>query len=378
MTRVGLRGVTVKACCKWLGLLGVLTLFLSGGPALAQGAAKMQRLPQSSPILPFQWIDVHVHPVAGRGGAADVYASVSAAAEAMKEAGIAKMIVMPPPMESGMPALFDVEELRQATREYGSRFAMLGGGASLNAMIQSAGKEATLSGAVRERFEQRAMEILKGGALGFGEITAHHLSLEAGHPYERVAADHPILLLLADIAARNDAVIELHFDVVARDMAIPEGLANPSNPASLAANLPELERLLAHNRQARLVWAHAGSDMLGHWTVDLSRRLLKEHPNLYMSLRMAPGRQPENHPLTPSGEVKPGWRALLDEFSDRFVIGGDQFFVAPGLRGGPAAVFAQRSAIVRQRTALFLAALPEPLARKIGYANAIRIYRIKN
>jgi len=156
------------------------------------------------------------------------------------------------------------------------------------------------------------------------------------------------------------------------------GLASSSNPANLAANLPELERLLAHNRQARIVWAHAGSDMLGHWTVGLSRRMLKDHPNLYMSLRMGPGRQPQNHPLAPAGTVKPEWVRLLEDFSDRFVIGNDQFFVPASTRGGPALAFAQRAAIVRQRAGIFLAALPEPLARKIGYENAIRIYRIKD
>ena len=190
-------------------------------------------------------------------------------------------------------------------------------------------------------------------------------------------ADHPILRLLADITARNNAVIEFHFDVVAQDMEIPAELASGANPAKLTANLPELERLLAHNRQARIVWAHAGSDMLGHWTVELSRRMLKEHPNLYMSLRMGPGRQPQNFPLTQSGGVKPEWRSLLEEYSDRFVIGGDQFFVAPGQRGGHAVTVSQRSGVMRQRINRFLAALPEPLARKIGYENAIRIYRIK-
>ena len=360
-------------------LRGVVLLWLmfACSPALPQGAGKFQVQSRETPKLPFHWIDVHVHPVAGRGGVADVYSAVQAAVAAMKESGIGKMIVMPPPQDGTAPAAFDVEELRQATREHGSKFAMLGGGGSLNPMIQSAGKEAALSDAVKERFERRALEILKAGALGFGEITAHHLSLEPGHPYERVAVDHPVLRLLADITAKNDAVIELHLDLVAREMAIPAGLASAANPGTLAPNLAEFERLLAHNRKARIVWAHAGSDMLGHWTVDLSRKLLKENPNLFMSLRMAPGRQPQNHPLTQSGAVREEWIALLEEFSDRFVIGGDQFFVAPGQRGGHAVTVSARAGAMRQRIALFLAALPETLARKIGVDNAVRIYRIR-
>ena len=367
----------MKSAADKFWFLGLFLLMLVCAPAWPQGPGKFQTQTRDSPRLSFQWIDVHVHPVAGRGGASNVYSAVQAAVAAMKESGIRKMIVMPPPQDGGAQASFDVEELRQATREHGSQFAMLGGGGSLNPMIQSAGKEAGLSDAVRERFERRAMEILKAGALGFGEITAHHLSLEPGHPYERVAADHPILRLLADITAKNDAVIELHLDLVAREMEIPAGLASAANPGTLAPNLPEFERLLAHNRKARIVWAHAGSDMLGHWTVDLSRRLLKENPNLFMSLRMAPGRQPQNHPLTQSGAVREEWIRLLDEFSDRFVIGGDQFFVSPGQRAGHAVNLSQRSGEMRQRIALFLAAMPDPLARKIGYENAIRIYRIR-
>jgi len=156
------------------------------------------------------------------------------------------------------------------------------------------------------------------------------------------------------------------------------GWLTPPNPASFQANLAAFERLLAHNRNARIVWAHAGSDMLGQWTVSLSRMLVAKHPNLFMSLRMVPGRAPQNHPLTPNDQIKPEWRQLLNDFPDRFVIGGDQFFVSPGQRGGHAVTVSQRSGVMRQRINMFLAALPESLARKIGYENAIRIYRKNN
>ena len=155
------------------------------------------------------------------------------------------------------------------------------------------------------------------------------------------------------------------------------GWLTPPNPASFQANLAAFERLLAHNRNARIVWAHAGSDMLGQWTVSLSRMLVAKHPNLFMSLRMVPGRAPQNHPLTPNDQIKPEWRQLLNDFPDRFVIGGDQFFVADAVSAGPAKGFAQRAGIIRQRVNLFLAALPEALARKIGFENALRIYKLK-
>jgi hypothetical protein len=331
---------------------------------------------EPSNLEPIQWIDVHVHPIGGRGRYTDYDSAVKAAVSAMEEAGIAKMVLMPPPQVHGTPPPFDFENFFGAVKSYGSRLAFLGGGGSLNPMIQDAGRKPTVNDGLRTRFEQRAAEILHAGAVGFGEITAHHLSLLSGHPYESVPADHPLLLLLADITARHEAVIDFHFDPVVEDMKAPDWLASPPNPRVFQANVGGFERLLEHNRRAKIIWAHAGSDQLGQWNVPLSRKLLARHPNLYMSLRMAPGGAPQNHPLTPEGEVKPEWFQLLNDFPDRFVIGGDQFFLGAGIEQGPGTNFAQRSGRIRQRTNMFLTALPESLARKIAYENALRLYRL--
>jgi hypothetical protein len=90
---------------------------------------------------------------------------------------------------------------------------------------------------------------------------------------------------------------------------------------------------------------------------------------------MTPGHASQNHPLTREGEIKPGWLRLLADFSDRFVIGGDQFFVDESDAAGNAALFASRAAPTRQRTNVFLAALPERLAHGIAQANAARLYK---
>ncbi|MBI4590180.1 MAG: amidohydrolase family protein [Candidatus Rokubacteria bacterium] len=326
------------------------------------------------------WIDAHAHLVGGRADQGpDYWGAVEAALAAMDQAGLRRMVVMAPPQVHGQPALHDSDGFVSALKRHPTRFAFLGGGGSLNVMLQEAAQDTTISDRLRRRFEETAAEILRQGAVGFGEITAHHLSHMAGHPYESVAADHPLLLLLADIAARHDVVIDLHFDLVAQDMNAPEWLASPPNPPLLRANLAAFERLLEHNRNAKIVWAHAGSDMLGHWTVDLSRAFLEKHPNLFMSLRMGPGRAPQNHPLTPARTIKPEWLRLLQDFPDRFVIGGDQFIASPSLRGaGPGLVFSQRAPATRERTRAFLDALPPDLARKIGYGNAIRLYKLKD
>ncbi|MBI2525610.1 MAG: amidohydrolase family protein [Candidatus Rokubacteria bacterium] len=323
------------------------------------------------------WIDVHVHLVGGRGPAQDYPGAVAAALAAMEPAGIKKMVLMPPPQVNGPAAPYDLDAFAWLAKRYAGRLAFLGGGGRLNPMLQEAALP--VSPAVRGRFEKEARAILRQGAAGFGEISAHHLSLVPGHPYESVPADHPLLMLLADLAAEHDVVIDLHFDVVAEDMALPGWLTSPANPPRLASNLAAFERLLEHNPKARFVWAHAGSDFLGGWTVDLSRRLLDRHPNLYMSLRLAPARVPANYPVTPAQGIKPGWLQLLRDFRDRFVIGNDQFIAAPSLHGqGPGLAFARFAGANRARTRIFLGALPPDLRRQIGYDNAVRLYKLQD
>lgn len=333
------------------------------------------------------WIDTHVHPMGNKSGAmasargrgvagvsGDASAAVEGAAAVMTGSGIATMFFLPPPQVFSGPLPLDYPSFASAARAHGAQFRFLGGGGTLNPLLhQAAGSAAVAEGTLRQ-FAEEAETILRAGALGFGEMAAHHLSLAAGHPFESVPADHPLLLLLADIAARHDVPIDLHFDPVIEPMPRP-AWAPGSNPAELAPNFAAFERLLAHNRNARIVWAHAGSDNLGQWTVALSRRMLATHPNLFMSLRMTPGHAFENHPVTREGELKPGWRKLLADFPDRFTIGGDQFFVDAGA-GEPLALFASRAAPTRQRTNLFLSMLPEQLAHRIGQENAARIYKL--
>ncbi len=172
-------------------------------------------------------------------------------------------------------------------------------------------------------------------------------------------------------------MIDLHHDIVTRPVAtLPPRLAHqPANPTSLEPNLAEFERLLAHNRAARIVWAHAGSDLLVHWTASLSRALLGRHPNLFMSIRLTPFPIFHNQIMDESGRIDEAWLAVFQEFPDRFVIGSDQFFIGEVPSNAPADAFARRSAHRRALTARFLAALPADLAARIGHENALSLYR---
>lgn len=335
-----------------------------GGPGPAGRAPAGAERPQ----LPEGWIDAHIHLRAAGG---NYESALHAALSLMEHAGASTSIVMPQPFEDAAQNQnkHEYESFLSGVRASGGHIAFLGGGGSLNGMIERANREGSVSPELQQAFDAQAEKIARDGAAGFGEFAIEHLSHFPGHPYESVPADHPLYLRLADIAARLDLPIDIHMDVIAQHGPAPAQFSSPPNPQTLKANLPAFERLLAHNPKARIVLAHCGWDVTGQWTTQLSRRLLAEHPNLYMSIKISQSGAPEHSPLLPQG-VKDDWLALLREFPDRFVIGSDSFYAAAGGRGaGPQIQIAGVSAL--------LARLPQELAIKVGYENAKRIYRLK-
>jgi predicted TIM-barrel fold metal-dependent hydrolase len=319
-----------------------------------------------------EWIDVHVHLFADKGALADFDEAARTALQIMDAERIRTMLVMSPPRAREGP---DTESLAEVARKYGTRIAMLGGGGTLNPMLQEAGKSTEVSEEVRRKFEATAEHIMASGAKGFGEITAHHLSLAAGHAYEAVSPDHPLLRLLADIAARHDVPIDLHLDPVPSDVATPARPAGSRNPPLLKANLEGFERLLAHNRRTKIVWAHAGSDPLGYFTPKLVRGLIERHANLALSIRPTSPRP--GSMVQPTGEIDEDWLAVLKEFPDRFVFGSDTMIVATHYTGpNTPRIFASRAEGQRRGIRRLLSVLPPDLARGIGYENAERLYKL--
>jgi hypothetical protein len=177
-----------------------------------------------------------------------------------------------------------------------------------------------------------------------------------------------LFLLLADLAARFDVPIDLHMEAITQDTPTPEWLrqASPNNPAILKENVTGFERLLAHNRQARIVWAHAGRDPIGQMTISLLRRLAEIHSNLYLQIALVPLGGPQrifNRPVDANGVILPEWLDLIRSFSDRFVMGSDAFYCE--------AEFKQTESYRP-----FLEQLPSDLALKIGSENSARIYKL--
>ena len=323
------------------------------------------------------YIDGHNH-LGGRfpsssGFISDYQGAAKAALRAMERFGIKGMIIMPPPFPLAHPGRYDIEDLQEVVKRYPKRFALLGGGGTLNVMIQKALRRGYISDGLRRRFKRRAEEIISMGALGFGEMGVEHLCLGKRHNYHSAPPDHPLLLLLADIAAKFGVPIDIHMEAVPERMPLPERLLwlSPPNPKVLSPNIQAFERLLEHNRGAKIIWAHAGWDNTGYRTVPLMRRLLRDHPNLYMSIEVSPRDSVlATCPLERGQKIKPEWMKLLQEFPDRFFIGSDQFYLAEGAKRqiGPPTV---------GPTHRFFSLLPSDLAYQIGLKNPAQIFGLK-
>lgn len=346
---------------RWLGLAGLIVTMGLGAPALAQ--------------CPGGYVDGHTHlmvmEVQGGGQVEpNIEGACDTALGVMERLGMGALVVMPPPFIAGQQDRFDAEELALAAKAHPGRLYFLAGGGSLNPMIQQAVAEGEASEEMRQRFTARAKEIVALGARGFGEMAAEHLSFRPSHPYMAAPPDHPLFLLLADLAAAHGLPIDLHMEAVAQDMPAPEGLSS-TNPPQLRANLAAFERLLEHNRQAKIIWSHAGWDNTGARDVALCRQLLDRHPNLYMSFKLDKRRGlPINKPLNRQGELKPAWLELVRAHPDRFILGSDHFF----LSGGDQRQLPRRAPSMRK----LLGLLPPGLARQVGCENPRRLFGLGN
>jgi predicted TIM-barrel fold metal-dependent hydrolase len=319
-----------------------------------------------------EWIDVHVHPMGDKGNAENFDQLGQTMVSIMDNTNMKSMVVMPPP--GPKPQLNITDDLVVMKAKYGPRFAIMAAG-TLNKMLVDTAKTGVVPDEVKQLFETFAEAQLAKGAIGFGEITALHISHTPTHPFLEVSPDHPLMLLLADIAARHDVPIDLHCDPLPEDIDTPSEFYSRLNPPRLKENLAAMEKLLAHNRKAKIVWAHLGSHPMGFLPPQLARELLGRHPNLYFSIRPMAGNKPDY--ILQGGSVDKNWIAVLQEFPDRFVIGTDSFIISHNFTGNDAVrTLGMAGDKTRGAVPNLLFGLPDDLAIKIGYENAIRIYKL--
>lgn len=336
---------------------GALLLFASSGMAQDQVPARVMALTSSSA----PYIDAHLHIDQNRPAE-----SMQLLLQSMAHLGQGKGFILTEPYGPDNPERWDVDKVISAVKAYPGKLIVLGGGGTLNGMIIASYRSGDAGPEVQKKFRDKAEELLRMGIAGFGEMSTEHFSLPQSpvKDYEYAPADHPLMLLLADIAAEHNVPIDLHMEAVPEDM--DSNLKTP-NPPRLHGNFTALERLLAHNPRAKLIWAHAGQDNTGFRTPELMRGLLSRHPNLYMEIKYDPTALGKNPPVDASGKLKPEWLKLYEDFPDRFIIGSDQHY-------DPLATTPLARA---QANAKLLDQLPPDLRRKIALENPLRLYNQK-
>ncbi len=331
----------------------------------------------AEPTTDLVYIDTHAHLIANfkKSGRTDCEGAAKTALNEMNKLGVKKMLLMPMPAEKTHNETLTCPDLTVLTKKYPDRFGLMMGGGTLNPMIiESAMDYSKITDSYKDKFRKKALEVLtKKGVLGFGEMAAEHFSMNANHHYSKASPDHPLFLLLADIAAEKNVPIDLHMEAISQDIDLPSWLQKRkfNNPNKFKANIPAFEKLLAHNRKAKIVWVHLGWDNTRERTPELTERLLKAHPNLYMSFRVVKNPGQVNRPVDNQGNLKPDWLAVIKAYPDRFLFGCDEFFFPSYMNkehGSKGSL---------ENTVAFLKKLPDDLRKKVGYENAMQVYGIK-
>jgi hypothetical protein len=203
----------------------------------------------------------------------------------------------------------DADALALAER-YAPRVAPFGGGFHTKQFVLRLGAAAwNLENAdVRAYLDALEADVAAGRFAGIGEVHVDSTaSYFTGTPPVRYPADAPMIQRLWSMSAAYGVPLQVHMD---------------GSPDSVAS----LERLLASDRAGTLLWAHTG-----HYAEPpLLRRLLQEHPNLCaeLSYRGSVSRSYTAVPIDRGGVLREEWRALLEEFPGRFVVGTDISWVS--------------------------------------------------
>jgi len=284
---------------------------------------------------------------------------------------------MPQPRIFGQEGYYDYTSLILAVKKYPNRLVLGAGGGILNSMIHETDPD-DVTDEAQAKFREYALEMVENGAKVFGEMAALYLSMNPRDVFEQASPDHPLFLLLADIAAEKGVPIDIHMEAVEKDTYTPLNLRQVSlnNPTLLKANIPALKRLLKHNRKAAIVWQHIGWDNTGQMAIPLLRSMLANNPNLYLGFKIeereyqAGTQDPmPNRIVDENNKIKPDWLEFFNEFQDRLLVSADQL-VGIKSKTAPAPQYMEKTYSVVEQ-------LPPGIRRKVAQENAKRIYHLE-
>jgi predicted TIM-barrel fold metal-dependent hydrolase len=137
-------------------------------------------------------------------------------------------------------------------------------------------------------------------------------------------ADTPIMRRIVQLAKQYNLLLHAHSD---RDA---------------------VERLIKHDPQVRILWAHGGFT-----TPEIIGEMLSKNKNLWSDLAYRTD-------MGTNGQVNPQWAELIQRFPDRFMVGTDTFTPERLLYINEHADYSRG----------WLAGLPEALAERVAFRNA--------
>jgi hypothetical protein len=228
------------------------------------------------------------------------------------------------------------------------RFLPFAGQGAIGRRIREQGEAAwTLKSPEITRYLESLEQGLRSGRLrGVGELFVNNQSSHSrSFQPTRYPADSPLMRRLLTLAATYHAPLSVHMD---------------ADPGSVE----ELEHLLPIDRNGLVIWAHCG-----FWIeADQVQRLMDRHPNLFCELSY---RDDRAHPRGFQGvpitgfqrRLKSDWKALLENHSDRFLIGTDVDNLG------------QYQGIIDFYREVLTQLAPDA-AKRIAHGNAMRLFRL--
>lgn len=321
--------VAVSCLFAMLGGTGLSTAAPLSQEAEGQADESAQSVETETAEQPLPLIDLHFHP--------DSRWNLDALVAVFDAVGVTKA-------GNGSISARDDRVGLQFVGRYPDRFVPFAGQIPLRDLIAAEGQRAwNLQSEAVNRYIAELEGALRSGSFhGIGEIFANNLrSHPATVPALRFPADSPLMRRLWAFSAELGIPLSVHMEATQDSVA-------------------EMERLLATDRAGTWIWAHTGFSA----EPPLLRQLLEKHPNLFceLSYRETSSRNRLTVPIDDGVALRPEWVALLEEFSDRFVIGTD--LSDPSLAGYAAL-------IARWRT--LLDPLSPEAAANIAHGNATRL-----
>jgi hypothetical protein len=174
--------------------------------------------------------------------------------------------------------------------------------------------------------------------LARGTTSGPYKGLGEFHLYDSENANGPVARKLMVLAEEKQLAVLAHVDDTAIDL--------------LMAHTP------SKGQKARIIWAHTGIGGAPAARVD---QLFARYPLLVGELSYRPGLTCEG------GKLCPEWRALVQKYPDRFLIGSDTWVNQRWLYYDD----------LMKGYRAWLGDLPAPLARKIAWENGATLFGVK-